>query len=281
MRFVAAADGDRWQRLKALAMRRGDSRRIELALQRHDGTPFSGQVDCARVAAAGTKPQLRVALTDISERKLAESNRRIANDTRESERRHVAYELHEDLAQRLSALKITLACLDPAADAAAREAIVGSMSTAIDEALAMVLRLSTELHPLMLRNLGLKAALESLAGNTSARLGVAVTLHLDDDDEEPPLAESTAMAVYRLTELLLAPLARDAQRGIGIELLRRPRDLVLEMQADPGHRGEAWPSNQDADAMQAVGELIHVFGGRLELSDPQAAVRRITIWLPY
>jgi PAS domain S-box-containing protein len=278
MRFIAAADGDRWQRVKALAMRRGDSRRIELVLQRPGGALFSAQLDCARVAPEGTKPQLRIALTDISERKLAENNRRIANDVRESERRHVAYELHEDLAQRLSALKITLACLDPAAGAAANKAIVGSMNAAIDQALAMVVRLSAELHPLMLHNLGLNAALEALAGNASARLGVTVTLQLDDN--EPPLVESTAVAVYRLTELLLAPLARHARRGVGIELLRRPHDVVLQMQADAGRPSEVSPSNDDADALQAVKDQVHLLGGRLELSDPQDAVRRITICLP-
>lgn len=278
MRFVAAADGDRWQRVKALAMRRGDSRRIELALQRPDGALFCAQLDCARVAPAGTKPQLRITLTDISERKRAETNRRIANDMRESERRHVAHELHEDLAQRLSALKITLACLDPAADAAATEAIVGSMDAAIDQALTMVVRLSGELHPLMLHNLGLNAALEALAGNASARLGVPVTLQLDE--KEPPLAESTAVAVYRLTELLLAQEGRHAPRGIDIELLRRPRDVVLELQADCRHPSGASLSSPDPDPMQAVKDQVHLLGGRLEFSEPQDAVRRLTICLP-
>jgi PAS domain S-box-containing protein len=281
MAFVGAADGDRWQRLKALALRRGDLRRIELALRRQDGEAFHAQLDCVRVAAPSAGSQLRVALTDISERRLAETNRRIANssnDARESERWRVAYELHEDLGQRLSAIKLRLGSLGSSAEAATTASIIGPMTEALDQALAMVLRMSSELHPLMLHNLGLIPALESLAHDATLRLGVAVTLQADEN--EPPLADATAMAVYRLAEMVLAQLARHAHRGISIELLRRPRDVVLELRGDTEQiRGTA-PARVDADPMQPVKDQIHLLGGRLEINDKPQDFRSVTICLP-
>lgn len=70
------------------------------------GRPFAG------LLAAPSHQAWRVALTDISERKLAEASQRTADmitEASETERRHVSRELHEELGQRLSALKMALA----------------------------------------------------------------------------------------------------------------------------------------------------------------------------
>ena len=110
-RFIVPADRDRWQRLKAVAARRDE------------------------------------------QRKLAETNRRIAVSgslARESERRRVAYGLHEDLGQRLSALKIALAAMVGPAAAPSLRAVADSMTAQLDEAVTVVRRMSGDLHPLIL-----------------------------------------------------------------------------------------------------------------------------------
>ena len=155
-RLVAPQDVDRWQRLQALALRRSGTQRIELQLRGPGAQTLQCQLDCVRVQRRGGGAQLRVTLTDISLRELAETNRRIANqayDARASERRRVAYALHEDLGQRLSALKLQLDRLSGAADPVAAAPLVQGMTESIDQALSLVRRMSSELHPLMLDNL--------------------------------------------------------------------------------------------------------------------------------
>lgn len=278
-RFIAVADRDRWQRLMAGALRRNQARSTELRLLRHDGGEFHARLDCLRVRRPGVKAQLRVTITDVSQRKLAETNRRIALSgslARESERRRVAYALHEDLGQRLVAMKIVLASLaTPAAPPSLRSA-VQSMTTQIDEAVAVVRHMSSELHPLILDNLGLSAALEWLASRVASRLDLVVELHLDD---EPPLDPASAIAVYRLVETVLDEVPQHHCSGISVGLLQRPHDLVLQVQCELAPARSGAPASA-AEPSESLRDRVHLLGGRLEVDEPAPDIRRISIFLP-
>lgn len=75
-RFVAPEDIERWQEHSLQVLHRGDRKRLELALLRTDGVRLHVQLDCMRVAAGSAAPKVRVALTDISERREAEADLR-------------------------------------------------------------------------------------------------------------------------------------------------------------------------------------------------------------
>lgn len=279
--FVAPADRDRWQRLKARALRSDAPQRIELRLRRHDGGAFHAQVDCLRVQRPAAPAQLRVTIADVSQRQLAETNRRIAvsgNVARESERRRVAYRLHEDLGQRLSGLKIALAGLAKRSGAASLRAAADAMAAQLDEALALVRRMSSDLHPLILDDLGLAAALEWLVGDVARRLGLAVELHID---EEAPLEPAAAIAIYRLAETVLEQLSRQATAGVCLELLQRPHDLVLQFQCEHGHARPHAPAAEPAAASASLLDQVHLLAGRLEDDEPAPGLRRIRIFLPF
>jgi len=71
-RFVTREDKDRYRRLFVSLMRDDERQTCELALRRGDGSVFHAQLDC-RMAAGYKPPLLRIALTDITERKRAEA----------------------------------------------------------------------------------------------------------------------------------------------------------------------------------------------------------------
>ncbi len=73
-RFVAPEDQDGWREHFVHVLHHGDRQRFELALQHHGGGGVYVQLDCRRVTAADAPPQVRVTLTDISERKEAEAD---------------------------------------------------------------------------------------------------------------------------------------------------------------------------------------------------------------
>ena len=75
-RFVAPHATERWYQHFLHALHHGDKQRLELSLQRSDGAFFEAQLDCMRVASAGMEPMVRVAMTDISDRKEAEADLR-------------------------------------------------------------------------------------------------------------------------------------------------------------------------------------------------------------
>ena len=107
---------------------------------------------------------------------------------REEERRRIARELHDELGQRLTALKMELSGLGPAAARRGAGGRIGGMLEMIDDTVAAVRRIAADLRPMMLDDLGLNAAIEWLARDAARRMDIEITVRLGDED--PPLAEA-------------------------------------------------------------------------------------------
>jgi diguanylate cyclase (GGDEF)-like protein/PAS domain S-box-containing protein len=76
--FIADDDRDRWSQDFLRVAQRGDKQRCEAVLQRADGSRFHAQLDYLRLEKFGAEPVVHIALTDITERKQAEEELRIA-----------------------------------------------------------------------------------------------------------------------------------------------------------------------------------------------------------
>jgi signal transduction histidine kinase len=151
------------------------------------------------------------------------------------------------------------------------------MAGELDQALAVVRRMSSDLHPLILDNLGLNAALDWLAHDVAARLGLAVELHLDDDTT---LDDDTAIAIYRLVETALGQLAQRVSAGISVEMLQRPQDVVLQFQGEPGHVRFPGAGVLAGELTEALKDQVHLLGGRLEFSELAGAIWRVSVFVP-
>lgn len=283
--LVATTDGDRWHRHLLESLQGNDPTRIEISLRRRSGRPeVHVRLDCARVTGTGGEPLLRVVLTDVTQRRQAELNQRIAAraiESRELERRRVARELHEDLGQRLSALKMNVATLAGSGDAPAPPGLLEEMADTLDEALSTVRRIAAEMRPLMLDDLGLNAALDWLARDSARRLGVQVRLSLDRDD--PPLSDIRSIGLYRLLQEALAHVARQAPSAdIAIDLRRRTQELQLTVQ----DTGRGWPMAVDGGGLRQVESLeglqmqAQQLGGRFEITKMPSGGQRLRIRLP-
>jgi len=280
-RFVAPTDGDRWHRLWPAALQHDGAQRIEVGLKSGAGTSFHAQLDCLRVAAPGTAPQLRVTLTDITQRLHAETQRRVAASTveaREAERRRVARELHEELGQRLSALKMELAGLPHAADASARQQRVEAMAEELDIAVAMVRRIASELRPLMIDDLGLNAALDWLARDSARRLGLAIALQLEDID--PALGERASISVYRILQEILACIARHSHGSdVCVEMRQRDGELLLGVRDNGPAAAGPSRSPEMAAEMPTLAQHARLLGGQLAF-EATTGHRCFTLRLP-
>ncbi len=78
VRHVAAADADRWHRFVGGLAAVGAGGRIELALQRGDGHGWHAQLDALRIDEPDAGAELRITLADVSERKRADADLRLA-----------------------------------------------------------------------------------------------------------------------------------------------------------------------------------------------------------
>jgi signal transduction histidine kinase len=127
----------------------------------------------------------------------------------EDERRRVARELHDQVGQSLSMVKINLDTLrlgnkDAGEDAALKESI-----DLVDQALEQVRDLSVLLRPAMLDDLGLEPALRALLHSQSKRAGHAVTLQVEGLQPRPPRTIETTC--YRVAQEGLTNIARHAR----------------------------------------------------------------------
>lgn len=237
----------RWRNHLANLDGSGGRGRIEMTLDGDDMAPRHVQADTLRVLEPAARAALRLTLTDITERRAAETDRRIAAhlvEARESERQRVARALHEDLGQRLSALKMTLSVNVRGASAAdgrgngnATPEAADEVLRGLDEAIAVVRQMVNELHPSILDDLGLNAAMEWLAEEAATRLGLQVRLHAAAGD--PRLDRRSAVGVYRLMESLLTDVARDEPGAqVDIELQECGEQLHLWLTARAG----GWPA---------------------------------------
>jgi len=157
------------------------------------------------------------------ERRLTEQNdreERIASDlqrlsarlvhAREEEQRRIARELHDDVGQALSAVKVQLAVAERRIETmGAARALLADAQTSADTALHSVRDLSHLLHPSALDDLGLVAALESLVADFRRRHQVAMEfVHRGPDLR---LHAETERAIYRIVQEALTNIARHAE----------------------------------------------------------------------
>lgn len=150
---------------------------------------------------------------------------------REEERAHIARELHDELGQMLSGLHMDVGWLQRRlGDEDEQEtAKIAAMTHLIDSALRTVRRISTDLRPPVLDDLGLEAAVEWLVEGFRSRAGITCELQIDLGDVE--LDGTLAIAIFRLVQESLTNIVRHAQAtrvDIKLKLERQALRLLIE-----------------------------------------------------
>jgi PAS domain S-box-containing protein len=202
---------------------------------------FGSSADGARVMAVNREVILRdITARRRADQQLLESNRQLRElsatlqDVREKERTRIARELHDELGQQLTGLKMELSWLgNQLADKRDKLAAkVESMKQQIEATIKSVRRISTDLRPALLDDLGLCPAIEWLAADFSAKTGLEVALDLDD--QSCGQEDTLATALFRITQECLTNVARHAAATqVRISLRREGGVLALTI-ADDG-----------------------------------------------
>lgn len=161
---------------------------------------------------------------DQTERKraeieLLESNRQLQSlsaslqNYREEERARIARELHDELGQLLTGIRMEVSWLRGRLQPDQQVLIdkAASLKGQIDQTIATVRRISSELRPLALDDLGFSAAASWYVDQFSQRTGLPVELSLPDVD--PERGDAVATALFRVLQESLTNVARHAQAG--------------------------------------------------------------------
>jgi two-component system, NarL family, sensor histidine kinase UhpB len=253
----------------------GEWRELEIVLA---ALPDHGRTTVQMVLTDVTQRRREAAELERSRRALRELSASVV-EAREEERRRIARELHDELGQRLTALKMDLASLAGAANPRTRDESIHGMLAMLDETVASVRRISADLRPMMLDDLGLNAAIEWLARDATRRMGTEVTVRLDETD--PPVDERMCTAVYRMVQEALTNVARHAQAtDVRVELHRHGDVLVLTVQDNGiGFSADAL-EREGSFGLLGLRERALMLGGRMAVGNTPGSGGCVTITLP-
>ncbi len=228
-----------------------------------------------------------VILRDVSERLRAQEELRAfalqAHHVREEEKARVARELHDELAQSLTTLKMDAAWMRDrlASDAAGGlelTAKLATMQATLDQAVAATRRIASDLRPLILDDLGLTAALEWLVNGFIKRSGLACALEIDGEVE---LSEPYATAVFRIVQESLNNVAKHAGASkVLVRIARDGRAVALSIRDDGCGFDAQAPRRREALGLAGLRERAHLLRGSADIKSQAGTGTTVEVRIP-
>jgi PAS domain S-box-containing protein len=286
------------------AIKTGETYQLELKLIRPDGTTrwvnaFGGPTNDNHGRIEG----LQGTVQDITDRKQAEEElktyhsqlRALAKrlqQIREEERVVISREVHDEMGGGLTGLKMDLSWLlhkmsdaDPGEERVALMDKIQTANALIDEMIQVVRRISTDLRPSILDDLGLIAALEWQLSEFTSRTEIphefATTLEYVDMEDD------TAVSVFRIFQETLTNVARHARATKVVVVLREGErslfgyeTLVLEIRDNGKGITEEEILNPESLGLLGMKERVLTFGGNLSIRGKPGGGTTLVLKIP-
>lgn len=202
----------------------------------------------------------------------------LMNMREEEQRRVFARDIHDEMGQRLTALRLELGLLARETGAAAR-ARIESMSLLIRDAADAVRRVAADLRPPMLDDFGLRATLENEIETFTRRTGIDASLSFPDAD--PPLDHHQMAAVYRIVQESLTNVARHSHATRASVAVRVEGDGV-ELEVEDDGRGITEQEAADPASIGLVGirERVYALGGEVAIRAAHGSGTVVRVRIP-
>jgi signal transduction histidine kinase/DNA-binding response OmpR family regulator len=225
-----------------------------------------------------------------AEKSLKESEGRLRHLTsqiltaQEAERRRLALDLHDDLGQSMTVLKMELRAIQRKAtpeSSETRESLEHALNF-INEIIEKIRRLSRNLRPTILEDLGLTRALNHLFEEFS-RQDIQVTMDLDDIQEL--FSQEAQLIIYRIFQESFSNITKYAQAS-HVSLIIKRQDQGVTFQMEDNGRGFDHQKviNEDITkrglGLTAMDERARMLGGSLNIWSQAGQGTKITLVIP-
>ena len=270
--------------------RRMATQRIVTGL-RLNGGEFPIDASISQVTLDGRK-YYTVIVRDVTERLRAEEALQrskeelyemaaVSATAREQEKSRIARELHDELAQSLTALRMDVEWLKnrgipPEGPAASR---LAAMETMLERTVKATRRIAADLRPLMLDDLGLVPAAQWLVENFKERHGIECDLTITPPDLE--LVDPHATAVYRIVQESLQNAAKHAGASrVDVDLACIDGHIHLQVRDDGRGFDLGDPRKPNSFGLVGLRERAHLVDGEITIDTAPGRGTRIDVRIP-
>ena len=264
--------------------------RGEIHLQSKKCAPLPVRLSLNPLRAGGPQAVCLIA-SDLSEVKRAEQELRASSEqlrnlaarllsVREEERTRIAREVHDELGQSLTAVKMDISWLAGRLSPGSSQMLERIATTVqlADNLIKSVRRISTELRPGIL-DLGLAAAVEWQAQEFQVRTGIPCQFRMLA--EEAVVAPDVSTALFRIFQETLTNVARHAKCTRAEVILEQEEDrLVLRIRDNGRGFDAADPSLSKSLGLLGMRERAAMLGGRVNISSVPGEGTSVTAWIP-
>ncbi|MDR6376721.1 PAS domain-containing sensor histidine kinase [Paraburkholderia caledonica] len=259
---------------------------------RANGEEFPIEASISQTRDGGAR-LYTVMLRDVTERVRAEHAQQRAREElrelsanlqkiREDEKTRIARELHDDLGQQLTALKMDISSVEETLGGSAGELVrdhLQGMRRLIDATVASVRRIAADLRPVMLDDLGLIPAVEWLANDFTNRYGIDVERDIETGDAR--FSPAGATALFRIVQEALTNVARHADATLVTLSLRAGDEAFVLRIADNGqgaHRDGELAGK--SFGLLGIRERAHMLGGAVDIQTSQGNGFALSVTIP-
>ncbi|HEX7154067.1 MAG TPA: HAMP domain-containing protein [Thermoanaerobaculia bacterium] len=234
--------------------------------------PAGRDDEIGQLAAAFNDMAARIAERDTSLRRLS---KRLLS-VQEQERVRIAREVHDELGQALTAMKIDLQQVGRR-HRELQEPLAGIART-IDETVDIVRRIAADLRPAILDDLGIAAALEQQLRRLRESTGIRTTLTVP---EEPEIDTLTGATFYRITQEALANVVRHAEAtAVEISLRLEGGAAVLTIRDNGRGMPRAIADDPKSLGLLGIRERAELLGGSMMIDSVPGQGTAVIVTLP-
>jgi PAS domain S-box-containing protein len=269
------------------------SRVFEIMQHHKSGATFPAEISCRIMEMEGQKFFQNI-IRNISERKRSEDALRESEKnlrylssqlltSQETERKRIAVELHDGLGQALMVAKMRLRVIDRGMPAGESKKECADLLAYLDEVIENVRRLSHDLMPSVLEDLGLQTALRHLLDDFASYTGVQLSVDLDDI--QALFSQEKQLIIYRIFQESLNNITKHAHATlVAVAMKREPGGVSFRLE-DNGEGFDvqkvlASDSSKRGLGLTALEERVRMMGGSLEMWSQIGIGTRISFLIP-
>jgi signal transduction histidine kinase len=200
---------------------------------------------------------------------------------REEERARIAREIHDELGQFLTGLKMDVSWLRKhlGKDQAPLLDKTAAMRQLIDSTIKVVRRIATGMRPEILDDMGLVAAIGWQAKEFQKRMGIRCRVELPA--ARPDLDSALSTAVFRIFQEILTNIARHAKAGsVSVRLQISARRLTLEVVDDGSGIAEGAVHARESLGLLGMQERAQLFGGEVGIRGSPGRGTTVALSIP-